>query len=154
MVCRTEEGLCGAGKLKVLPAVNMTPVMAVRVRTVQMSAVLRVTMSPVLDDLPFIGGVALSFITQPYLDFDLRYIHLTDVLALAHCSCAQKLQSMRSRTQHSLVELTNMLRPLHASQSDALLCRLVAGPDIMSVPALASYMHASLMDVFVDQMIW
>ncbi|CAL5228044.1 g11108 [Coccomyxa viridis] len=91
------------GKLKVLPAVNMTPVMAVRVRTVQMSAVLRVTMSPVLDDLPFIGGVALSFITQPYLDFDLR---------------------------------------------------LVAGPDIMSVPALASYMHASLMDVFVDQMIW
>ncbi len=63
---------CGAGKLKVLPAVNMTPVMAVRVRTVQMSAVLRVTMSPVLDDLPFIGGVALSFMTQPYLDFDLR----------------------------------------------------------------------------------
>ena len=55
-----------------LPAVNMTPVMAVRVRTVQMSAVLRVTMSPVLDDLPFIGGVALSFMTQPYLDFDLR----------------------------------------------------------------------------------
>ena len=35
-----------------------------------------------------------------------------------------------------------------------LLCRLVAGPDVMSVPALASYMHASLMDVFVDQMIW
>ena len=31
---------------------------------------------------------------------------------------------------------------------------MVAGPDIMSVPALASYMHASLMDVFVDQMIW
>ena len=35
-----------------------------------------------------------------------------------------------------------------------LLCRLVAGPDIMSVPALASYLHASLMDVFVDQMLW
>jgi len=63
-----------AGKLKVLPAVNMTPVMAVRVRTVQMSAVLRVSLSPVLDDLPFIGGVALSFMTQPYLDFDLRYL--------------------------------------------------------------------------------
>ena len=56
-----------------LPAVNMTPVMAVRVRTVQMSAVLRVSLSPVLDDLPFIGGVALSFMTPPYLDFDLRY---------------------------------------------------------------------------------
>jgi Ca2+-dependent lipid-binding protein len=61
-----------AGKLKVLPAVNMTPVMAVRVRTVQMSAIMRVSLSPVLDDLPFIGGVALSFMTQPYLDFDLR----------------------------------------------------------------------------------
>ena len=60
-----------------LPAVNMTPVMAVRVRTVQMSAVLRVSLSPVLDDLPFIGGVALSFMTQPYLDFDLRYCHTT-----------------------------------------------------------------------------
>ncbi|CAK0771570.1 hypothetical protein CVIRNUC_003873 [Coccomyxa viridis] len=91
------------GKLKVLPSVNMTPVMAVRVRTVQMSAILRVNLSPVLDDLPFIGGIALSFMTQPYLDFDLR---------------------------------------------------LVAGPDIMSVPALASYLHASLMDVFVDQMLW
>jgi len=66
--------LVDAGKLKVLPAVNMTPVMAVRVRTVQMSAVLRVSLSPVLDDLPFIGGVALSFMTQPYLDFDLRYL--------------------------------------------------------------------------------
>ena len=62
-----------AGKLKVLPSVNMTPVMAVRVRTVQMSAILRVNLSPVLDDLPFIGGIALSFMTQPYLDFDLRY---------------------------------------------------------------------------------
>ena len=61
-----------AGKLKVLPSVNMTPVMAVRVRTVQMSAILRVNLSPVLDDLPFIGGIALSFMTQPYLDFDLR----------------------------------------------------------------------------------
>ncbi len=32
--------------------------------------------------------------------------------------------------------------------------RLVAGPDIMSVPALSSYLQASLMEVFIDQMIW
>ncbi|CAL8462063.1 g1594 [Coccomyxa elongata] len=91
------------GKLKVLPAVNMTPVMAVRMRQVQISAIMRVSLSPVLDDLPFIGGISLSLMAQPYIDFDLR---------------------------------------------------LVAGPDIMSVPALSSYLQASLMEVFIDQMIW
>lgn len=61
-----------AGKLKVLPAVNMTPVMAVRMRQVQISAIMRVSLSPVLDDLPFIGGISLSLMAQPYIDFDLR----------------------------------------------------------------------------------
>lgn len=75
-----------------LPAVNMTPVMAVRVRTVQMSAVLRVTLSPVLDDLPFIGGVALSFMTQPYLDFDLRYCPSHGVPGFGNLIVAAKLQ--------------------------------------------------------------
>lgn len=60
------------GKLKVLPAVNMTPVMAVRMRQVQISAIMRVSLSPVLDDLPFIGGISLSLMAQPYIDFDLR----------------------------------------------------------------------------------
>lgn len=32
--------------------------------------------------------------------------------------------------------------------------RLVAGPDIMSVPALASFLQASLMEVFSDNMLW
>lgn len=73
-----------------LPAVNMTPVMAVRVRTVQMSAIMRVSLSPVLDDLPFIGGVALSFMTQPYLDFDLRCAAgLPDAILCAACGCGQ-----------------------------------------------------------------
>lgn len=67
------------GKLKVLPAVNMTPVMAVRMRQVQISAIMRVSLSPVLDDLPFIGGISLSLMSQPYIDFDLRY-------ALSDCS--------------------------------------------------------------------
>jgi len=46
------------------------------------------------------------------------------------------------------------LTTLDADANTHVICRLVTGPDIMSVPALASYMHASLMDVFVDQMIW
>ena len=61
-----------AGKLKVLPAVNMTPVMAVRMRTVQISTIMRVSLAPVLDDLPFVGGIALSLMAQPFIDFDLR----------------------------------------------------------------------------------
>ncbi len=65
--------MCVAGKLKVLPAVNMTPVMAVRMRQVQISAIMRVSLSPVLDDLPFIGGISLSLMAQPYIDFDLRH---------------------------------------------------------------------------------
>ena len=32
--------------------------------------------------------------------------------------------------------------------------RLVNGPDIMSIPALATWLRASLMDVFVGQMQW
>jgi hypothetical protein len=40
------------------------------------------------------------------------------------------------------------------SENTCYLRRLVAGPDIMSVPALSSYLQASLMDVFIDQMIW
>lgn len=47
-----------------------------------------------------------------------------------------------------------ILTTLDADANAHVVCRLVTGPDIMSVPALASYMHASLMDVFVDQMIW
>ncbi len=55
-----------------LPAVNMTPVMAVRMRTVQISTIMRVSLAPVLDDLPFVGGIALSLMAQPFIDFDLR----------------------------------------------------------------------------------
>ncbi|KAK9806549.1 hypothetical protein WJX73_010111 [Symbiochloris irregularis] len=91
------------GKLRVLPAVDMTPVMNAQLHTVQIACVLRVSLAPVLDDLPFIGGVGLSILDQPYLDFDLR---------------------------------------------------LVNGPDLLSIPALASWLRASLMDVFVGQMLW
>ena len=59
------------------------------------------------------------------------------------------------RTQQKLIEPSlAILTALDADANNHVVCRLVTGPDIMSVPALASYMHASLMDVFVDQMIW
>ena len=85
-----------------LPAVNMTPVMAVRVRTVQMSAIMRVSLSPVLDDLPFIGGIALSFMTQPYLDFDLRcaadLLNATFQAAWgAACGCGQAVGAVKGQ---------------------------------------------------------
>ena len=63
---------CSAGKLKVLPAVDITPTMTCQVRMIQISAILRVSLAPVLPDLPFVGAVSLSLMTPPYLDFDLR----------------------------------------------------------------------------------
>lgn len=60
------------GKLKVLPAVDITPTMTCQVRMIQISAILRVSLAPVLPDLPFVGAVSLSLMTPPYLDFDLR----------------------------------------------------------------------------------
>ena len=50
----------------------MTPVMNAQLHTFQIACVLRVSLAPVLDDLPFIGGIGLSILDQPYLDFDLR----------------------------------------------------------------------------------
>ncbi len=55
-----------------LPAVDITPTMTCRVRMIQVSAILRVSLAPVLPDLPFVGAVSLSLMTPPYLDFDLR----------------------------------------------------------------------------------
>lgn len=51
----------------------MTPVMNAQLHTVQIACVLRVSLAPVLDDLPFVGAVGLSILDQPYLDFDLRH---------------------------------------------------------------------------------
>ena len=64
--------LARAGKLKVLPAMDITPTMTCPVRMIQISAILRVSLAPVLPDLPFVGAVSLSLMTPPYLDFDLR----------------------------------------------------------------------------------
>lgn len=61
-----------AGKLKVFPQVDMTPVMNAQLHAVHIACVLRVTLAPILDDLPFVGAVGLSILDQPYLDFDLR----------------------------------------------------------------------------------
>ena len=39
---------------------------------VQVACAMRVSLAPVLSDLPFIGGISLSILNEPYLDFDLR----------------------------------------------------------------------------------
>lgn len=95
--------LYGAGKVRLLPEVDVTPVMNAQLHQVQMACVLRVSLAPVLDDLPFVGAVGLSILDQPYLDFDLRFVN---------------------------------------------------GVDIMSIPALATWLRSSLMDVFIGEMQW
>ena len=47
--------------------------MVVALNTLHMSAVIRVTLSPVLHDAPFVGSVSFCFLDMPYLDFDLRW---------------------------------------------------------------------------------
>ena len=66
-----------AGNLKVLPRLNFTPAMVVAVKTLHLAAIVRVTLSPVLHDAPFVGGFSFCFLDMPYLDFDLRcaYTH-------------------------------------------------------------------------------
>ena len=45
-----------------------------------MACAIRVSLAPVLPDLPFIGGIGLSILNEPYLDFDLRFVpHLDGV---------------------------------------------------------------------------
>ncbi len=60
------------GKLKVLPQLNFTPAMVVAVKTLHLAAIVRLTLSPVLHDAPFVGGLSFCFLDMPYLDFDLR----------------------------------------------------------------------------------
>ena len=55
-----------------VPELNFTPAMVVALNTLHMSAVVRVTLSPVLHDAPFVGSVSFCFLDMPYLDFDLR----------------------------------------------------------------------------------
>ena len=57
-----------------LPRLNFTPAMVVAVKTLHMAAIVRVTLSPVLHDAPFVGGFSFCFLDMPYLDFDLRYL--------------------------------------------------------------------------------
>ena len=40
----------------------------------QVACAMRVSLAPVLPDLPFIGSLSLSILNEPYLDFDLRHI--------------------------------------------------------------------------------
>ena len=72
---RSEHDRVPAGKLKVLPRLNFTPAMVVAVKTLHMAAIVRVTLSPVLHDAPFVGGFSFCFLDMPYLDFDLRRVH-------------------------------------------------------------------------------
>ena len=65
--------------------VDVTPVMNAQLHAVQIACVLRVTLAPILDDLPFVGAIGLSILDQPYLDFDLRSVSQAGVHAGMQC---------------------------------------------------------------------
>ena len=80
-----------------LPRLNFTPAMVVAVKTLHMAAIVRVTLSPVLHDAPFVGGFSFCFLDMPYLDFDLRRAHAHSVLtALTEWVAAQLYTSQMS----------------------------------------------------------
>lgn len=56
-----------AGRLK-----KLTPVVPIRIQTVQLKGLMRLALEPLLPDLPFIGGCSVSFLKMPDFDFDLK----------------------------------------------------------------------------------
>jgi hypothetical protein len=59
----------------------VTVVVPVRVSDVQFKARARVTLSPLVDTLPCIGGVTLSLLDVPHVDFKLRLFNGPDLMA-------------------------------------------------------------------------
>ncbi|KAK9865054.1 hypothetical protein WJX84_012217 [Apatococcus fuscideae] len=83
---------------------KLTPVVPIRIQTVQLKGLMRLALEPLLPDLPFIGGCSVSFLKMPDFDFDL------------------KLAGGRA--------------------------------DVMSIPALSSWIKSSVLQGFFDGLIW
>lgn len=43
---------------------------------------LRVTLTPIVQDIPFVGGVSLSWLEMPMVDFDVRGLGGADLMSM------------------------------------------------------------------------
>lgn len=86
-----------------IPEIDMTPTMTVRVSCIQAAVNLRLGLGPLLDDLPVLGGVYFSVLDEPVIDFDVR---------------------------------------------------VLGGPDLMSLPALAAWIQAAIAQNITNAMLW
>ncbi|KAL4437443.1 hypothetical protein ABPG75_004582 [Micractinium tetrahymenae] len=91
-----------AGEPDVVMQLSGIPGTAVAVRTCQVSGMLRIVLSPIEEELPFVTGITLSLLDRPYLDFDIR----------------------------------------------------VLGGDVMSLPALGSWLRSSVASIIQERLVW
>eukprot|EP00208_Stichococcus_sp_RCC1054_P005462 CAMPEP_0206148526 /NCGR_PEP_ID=MMETSP1473-20131121/36862_1 /ASSEMBLY_ACC=CAM_ASM_001109 /TAXON_ID=1461547 /ORGANISM="Stichococcus sp, Strain RCC1054" /LENGTH=511 /DNA_ID=CAMNT_0053545887 /DNA_START=207 /DNA_END=1739 /DNA_ORIENTATION=- len=71
--------------LKVLPktkGIDLTPEMHVAFNTLHVAGMLRVTLTPIVQDIPFVGGVSLSWLEMPMVDFDVRGLGGADLMSM------------------------------------------------------------------------
>eukprot|EP00884_Botryococcus_braunii_P021715 jgi/Botrbrau1/8227/Bobra.0392s0023.1 len=62
------------GNLKLVPEIDMTPTMTVRISSIQVAVDLRLCLGPVLEDLPLLKGMSVSVLDEPTIDFDVRVL--------------------------------------------------------------------------------
>ena len=71
--------LCSHLQASTFPWFRLIKILSVsKPHYMQVACAIRVSLAPVLPDLPFIGGIGLSILNEPYLDFDLRCWHASN----------------------------------------------------------------------------
>jgi len=83
----TEAALLYGGDMRVRVVIEVslgvfTVDVPVEVANFQLKALARMTLYPLVEQLPCVGGVTLSLLEQPTVDFDLRILDSPDLLAL------------------------------------------------------------------------
>lgn len=71
--------------LKVLPKMkgfDLTPEMHVAFNTLHVAGMLRVTLTPIVQNAPFVGGMTMSWLETPMIDFDVRGLGGADLMSM------------------------------------------------------------------------
>ena len=63
----------------------------IQVSCVQFKALVRITMYPLVEKLPCVGGVAMSLLEQPTVDMDLRVLDSPDLLSIPPMAIIRKI---------------------------------------------------------------
>jgi hypothetical protein len=116
---------------------------------------LRVVLSPIEEELPFLTGVQLSLLERPYLDFDIRWGWLVAACwqrrecgALLRGTCRRAGGSQAASLPCHLFLRHPLTYPAVALPG---LPRRVLGGDVMSLPALGSWLRSSVAGILQER---